>query len=130
MDRKYTCTISYGKLCIPVYRVYAQPLVGVRQIPESLFTGRANSLFALEVDVEVFGNNFLPAYTDGDNSQVVATDSMKNFVLRQSLAFTGSTMEELLAFLGKHFLATYEQMQSLRLTAREMPFLPTLSADG
>ena len=130
MDRKYTCTISYGKLCIPVYRVYAQPLVGVKPIPESPFTGRANTLFALEVDVEVFGNNFLPAYTDGDNSQVVATDSMKNFVLRQSLAFTGSTMEALLAFLGKHFLTTYEQMHSLRLTARELPFLPTLSADG
>ncbi|HEY3991656.1 MAG TPA: urate oxidase [Ktedonobacteraceae bacterium] len=124
MDRNYTCTISYGKLRIPVYRVYAHSLVGINPIPESAFTARANTLFALEVDVEVFGNNFLPAYTEGDNSQVVATDSMKNFVLRQALAFTGSTLEDLLAWLGKRFLTTYEQMQSLRLTARELPFAP------
>ena len=124
MDRNYTCTISYGKLRIPVYRVYAHPLVGVSAIPESGFTGRANTLFALEVDVEVFGDNFLPAYTAGDNSQVVATDSMKNFVLRQSLAFTGSTLEDLLVLLGERFLTTYAQMQSLRLTARELPFTP------
>lgn len=125
MERNYTCSISYGKLCIPVYRVYAHPLVGVKPIPESRFTGRPNTLFALEVDVEVFGDNFLPAYIEGDNSNVVATDSMKNFVLRQSLAFAGSTLEELLVFLGQNFLATYAQMQSLRLTARELPFLPT-----
>jgi len=124
MDRQYTCSISYGKLRIPLYRVYAQPLVGIRPIPESRFTGRSNTLLALEVDVEVFGNNFLPAYTAGDNRNVVATDSMKNFVLRQALAFEGSTLEALLAFLGERFLVTYEQMESLRLTARELPFLP------
>src|SRR3984893_17309935 len=130
MDRNYTCSISYGKLRIPVYRVHAHPLVGISSIPESGFAGRANTLFALEVDVEVFGNNFLPAYTEGDNSNVVATDSMKNFVLRQSLAFTGSTLEELLVFLGECFLTTYVQMQSLRLTVRELPFLPADSADS
>jgi len=124
IDRKYTCSISYGKLRIPVYRVYAQPLAGINVIPESRFTGRANTLFALELDVEVFGNNFLPAYTEGDNSNVIATDTMKNFVLRQSLAFDGATLEELLAFLGERFLETYAQIQSLRLTARELPFLP------
>lgn len=126
MERNYACSISYGKLCIPVYRVYAHPLVGISPIPESRFTGRPNTLFALEVDVEVSGDNFLPAYIEGDNSNVVATDSMKNLVLRQSLAFEGSTLEELLIFLGERFLITYTQMQSLRLTARELPFLPTL----
>lgn len=129
MDRNYACSISYGKFCIPVYRVHAHPLVGISPIPESRFSGRTNTLLALEVDVEVFGDNFLPAYTTGDNSNVVATDSMKNFVLRQALAFTGSTLEELLAFLGECFLATYAQMQSLRLTARELPFVPTPLSD-
>lgn len=123
MDRKYTCSISYGKLRVPLYRVYAQPLEGVRAIPESRFIGRSNTLFAAEVDVEVFGSNFLAAYTAGDNSNVVATDSMKNFVLRQALAFKGTTLEALLAFLGERFLLTYEQMESLRLSARELPFV-------
>ncbi|HMO59259.1 MAG TPA: urate oxidase [Roseiflexaceae bacterium] len=114
--------ISYGKLAIPVYRVYATPLSGVAAIPESAFSGRPNILFALEVDVEVFGDNFLPAYTRGDNSQVVATDSMKNFVLRETLAYQGATIEGLLAELGHKFLATYPQMHGLRLSGRELPF--------
>ncbi len=124
MSQNYTFTISYGKLRVPLYRVYAQPLTNIPAIPESKFTGRANTIFALEVDVEVFGNNFLSAYTEGDNSKVVATDSMKNFILRQALTFEGSTLEELLDLLGQRFLLTYPQMESLRLTARELPFLP------
>jgi urate oxidase len=125
-------TISYGKLRIPVYRVYAQPLSGIPPIPESQFTGRKNTLFALEIDVEVFGNNFLPAYTQGDNRNVVATDSMKNFVLRQALDFAGATQEEFLSMLGNRFLQTYVQMESIRLTARELPFntVPVPQQDG
>src|SRR5919197_2978807 len=114
--------ISYGKAQIPVYRVYATPLSGLRPVPESPFVGRANTVLALWVDVEVFGDNFLPAYTQGDNSSVVATDSMKNFVLTQALAYDGSTLEGFLDFLGRRFLATYPQMQALRLSATEQPF--------
>ncbi len=120
-DKQYS-EISYGKMRVPVYRVYATPLTDISPIPESSFTGRANILFALEVDVEVFGNNFLPAYTHGDNSNVVATDSMKNFVLRKALEYEGATIEGYLAQLGRHFLETYDNMESLRLSARELPF--------
>jgi urate oxidase len=102
--------------------VYATPLAGLTPIPESQFTGRSNTLFALEIDVEVFGDNFLPAYTHGDNSNVVATDSMKNFVLQQALVYTGATLEGFLNLLGHQFLALYPQMQSLRITGRERPF--------
>ncbi|HKC74090.1 MAG TPA: urate oxidase [Chloroflexota bacterium] len=114
--------ISYGKAQIPLYRVYATPLAGLTPVPESGFVGRANTVLALRVDVEVFGDNFLPAYTQGDNSSVVATDSMKSFVLAQALAYDGSTLEGFLDFLGRRFLATYPQMQALRLAAREQPF--------
>jgi urate oxidase len=103
--------------------VYARPLAGVTPIPESAFTGRSNTLFGAEVDVEVFGDNFLPAYTQGDNSSVVATDSMKNFIFQQALAFEGSTLEGLLDWLGRQFLVNYPQMQSLRVTGRELPFV-------
>jgi urate oxidase len=114
--------ISYGKAQIPVYRVYATPLAGLRPIPESPFVGRANTVLALRVDVEVFGDNFLPAYTQGDNTSVVATDSMKNFTLAQALTYNGATLEGFLDFLGRRFLATYPQMQALRLSATEQPF--------
>ena len=117
-----SATIRYGKRQVTVYRTYAQPLQGITPIPESAYTGRDNTLFAVDVDVEVFGDNFLPAYTEGDNSNVVATDTMKNFVMHQALAYQGSTMEGFLAFLGEQFLATYPQMQRLRLTGKEQPF--------
>ena len=115
-------TISYGKARVPVYRVYANPLVGITPIPESSFTGRANTLFAVQIDVEVFGDNFLPAYTRGDNSGVVATDSMKNFIIQHALAFQGSTIESFLDQLGRSFLSTYSQMERLKVTGRELAF--------
>lgn len=124
MNTEHTYDISYGKARVPVYRTYATPLSGVPPLPESSFTGRKNILFAAEVDVEVFGQNFLPAYTQGDNSRVVATDTMKNFILQQALVFNGSTLEAFLALLGHQFLATYPIMEQVRLTGREIVFEP------
>lgn len=121
-EDQYSYEISYGKLYVPVYRMNAQPMHGVKPVPESPFRDTPNILFAAEIDLEVFGNNFLPAYTRGDNSMVVATDSMKNFILRESLNYSGSTLEGLLNFLGSGFLNTYSQMQALRITGRELAF--------
>ena len=115
-------SISYGKAAVSVYRTYARPLTGVPAIPESLFTGRGNNLFACEVTIEVFGEDFLPAYTEGDNRNVVATDTMKNFILQQALAYEGATLEGFLLFLGDQFLGTYPGMERLRLTGVEQPF--------
>lgn len=119
----YDYTVSYGKRRVPVYRVRATPLTGVTAIPESPFTGRDNTVFALEVDVEVTAGDFLASYTRGDNAGLVATDSMKNFILRQALAFEGATLEGFLDFLGHGFLTTYPQIRALRLTGRELPFV-------
>lgn len=132
MSDDFAYTISYGKLAVPFYRTHALPLTGLRPIPESAYTGCDNVLFAAEMDVEVFGENFLPAYTQGDNSRVVATDSMKNFVLRQALDYDGATLEGFVNTLGRRFLDTYADMEALRLTARELPFtpVPVPNADG
>jgi len=115
-------TIRYGKVQVSTYRTYARPLAGVSPIPESSFRGRDNILLAADVDVEVLGENFLPAYTRGDNSNVVATDTMKNFVHRSTLDYDGGTHEGLITFLGERFLATWPHMERLRLRARELPF--------
>jgi len=115
-------TITYGKAAVPVYRAYGTPLEGLAPVPESAFTGRDNTLTAVEVDVEVFGEHFLPAYTEGDNSAVVATDSMKNFILHHGLRYDGSTLEGFLAELGHGFLDTYADMEALQLTGRELRF--------
>jgi urate oxidase len=118
----YRYEIGYGKKRIPVYRTSARPLEGVLPIPESPFTGRGNALLAAEIDVDVYGDDFLPAYTRGDNAMVVATDSMKNFVIRETLAFEGATLEGLCFSLAVRFAETYPQLRSLRVTSRELPF--------
>lgn len=114
--------MQYGKAAVAVYRTHAQPLTGLTPIPESAFTGRPNTLFAVELEVKVLGDNFLAAYTEGDNENVVATDSMKNFVHEMALQFQGATLEAFFHFLGRRFLATYSQMQSVRISGRELPF--------
>ncbi len=65
---RFRYEVSYGKQGVPVYRVFAAPLRDVPPIPESPFTGRDNDLLACEISVEVFGDEFLPAYTHGDNA--------------------------------------------------------------
>ena len=122
--------ISYGKRKVPFYRVHGTPLLGVTPIPESPFTGRSNILVAAEVDIEVFGTEFLPAYTSGDNRNVVATDSMKNIILKEALAYDGATLEGYLAHVGRHFIATYGQVSDIALSIRELPFPAALVPDG
>lgn len=128
-SQPYAFEVSYGKQGVPVYRVHAQPLEVV-PIPESPFTGRPNALLAASIDLEVFGDDFLPAYTHGDNSMIVATDSMKNFIIRESLSFEGATLEGLLHHLGTGFSTTYEQLHTLRMTGRQLPFSGGSVPDG
>ena len=116
--------ITYGKAVVPVYRHGAAPLADLLAVPESSFAGRANALFAALITVEVSGENFLPSYTQGDNSMVVATDSLKNLVLRESGTWTGATLESLLHHLGGLLLGGYPQMESLRMEGEEIRFEP------
>ena len=98
-------TISYGKEAVSVYR-----------------TDGVRSLLGAAVSIEVFGENFMPAYTEGDNSLVVATDTMKNFVHANALDYDGGDLEGLLVLLGERFLATYEHVERIAIRGRELPF--------
>ncbi len=126
--------IYYGKADVATYRTYGTPLEGVTEIPESSFTGRSNVLLAASIEVQVLGTAFMAAYTEGDNRLVVATDTMKNFIHRESLAFDGATLEEWLLFIGRRFLETYPHMERLRVSGVEIPFepapVPSLAGDG
>ena len=97
--------ISYGKLSVPVHLV------------------RGERLLAADVSMEVLGQGFLPAYTVGDNTAVVATDTMKNVILRRAHEYDGATLEGLLHDLGRGFLATYPEMEGLHLWAVQQPWV-------
>lgn len=123
--------ISYGKGNIALYRSYAAPLTGVTPIPESSYTGQTNGLLASDVTVEVFGETFMAAYTHGDNSQVVPTATMTNFILQKARQFTGATQEGLLYYLAQQMLVQYPQMESLRISGKELPFVAApITDDG
>lgn len=120
--------IRYGKAEVTVYRTHATPLRGLTRIPESAFEGRDNLIFGARVDVEILGTGFLAAYTDGDNRNVVATDTMKNFVYATALEFTGATHEAFAAVLARRFLETWPHLESLRVSCEELPFTQHSSA--
>jgi urate oxidase len=98
--------IHYGKAEISFYRAHT-----------------TRPLFAARITVDVFGDNFLPAYTEGDNRNVVATDTLKNFVYAMALEYSGATHESFAAFLARRFLETYPQMQRVAIFSRELPFV-------
>lgn len=120
--------MSYGKGDVFAYRTYLKPLTGIKQIPESPFTGRNNILFGANVKVEVGGKAFLPSFTEGDNGLIVATDSMKNFIQRHLGSYDGTTMEGFLKYVAESFLNKYPQIETVRLIGEEVPFNTTTTA--
>lgn len=123
--------ITYGKANVSFYRTYARPLTGLTPIPESPFVGRPNILFAYDAEVLVLDQTLAPAYTEGDNSLVVATDTMKNFIHQVAIEFAGATLEEYLLFLGRRFFQTWSHVSTLRLAGRELPYpAATVPAEG
>jgi urate oxidase / 2-oxo-4-hydroxy-4-carboxy-5-ureidoimidazoline decarboxylase len=128
MDR----AMYYGKGDVFAYRTYVKPLVGVRRIPESNFSGRTNIVFGINAKVSVGGKDFLSSFTEGDNSVVVATDSMKNFIQRHLASYQGCTIEGFLSYVAKSFLEKYSQMETVKIVGEELPFeaATALSPDG
>lgn len=116
-------TLYYGKGDVLSYRTYASPLA-VSAIAESDFTGCGNVIFAHNIKFSVSGGSLLSSFTEGDNSLVVATDSMKNFILRQSADYEGSTTEGLLAFISERFLERYPHIDEIEISADRIPFDP------
>ncbi|TVY07290.1 urate oxidase [Paenibacillus cremeus] len=123
-------TMYYGKGDVLVYRTFAAPLTAVAPIPESGFSGHDNVIFAMNVKIAVRGDAFLPSFTEGDNSMVVATDSMKNLILRHAADFTGSTIEGFLYHICGTFLHKYSQMSAIEISADRIPFEMLQVPDG
>ncbi|MEW9676050.1 factor-independent urate hydroxylase [Lentibacillus sp. L22] len=114
--------MHYGKKDVFVYRTYAKPLTA-DPIPESNFTKRDNIIFGVDVQVALYGD-FLHNYIEGDNTNLVATDSMKNFIQRQAGEFEYSTIDGFLAEIAKRFIAKYPQINQVVISGQEVPFGP------
>jgi urate oxidase / 2-oxo-4-hydroxy-4-carboxy-5-ureidoimidazoline decarboxylase len=96
--------VSYGKGAVSAYRI------------------EGDRLFAAEITLTIGDEVFIPSYTTGDNSLVIATDSMKNFIHKVALDYTGDTLEALLNEIADRFLDRYEHVETANLSANELEF--------
>jgi urate oxidase / 2-oxo-4-hydroxy-4-carboxy-5-ureidoimidazoline decarboxylase len=81
-------------------------------------------VFGANVLLLLYGETFWKTYTEGDNSSLIATDSMKNFIQRETINFTGNDLEEYCGFLGEMFLAKYLHVEGLQISASSIPYAP------
>ena len=102
----------YGKGDVLVYR-----LDRAGQTPP----GRS-PVFGANVLMLIYGDSFWPTYETGDNTGLIATDSMKNFIQRETLHFPEYDLDSYAGFLANRFLAKYPQVEGVQLTATEVPY--------
>ena len=79
-------------------------------------------VFGASITILIYGDAFWSTYTTGDNTGLIATDSMKNFVQREILNFEGSDLEDCCRFLGAKFLDLYPQVEGVQMAAAEIPY--------
>ena len=102
----------YGKGDVTVYRLHRDA-----DVPEGCCP-----VFGANVLMLLYGDAFWPTYTTGDNTSLIATDSMKNFIQRETLNYTGFDLESYCRFLCEKFLATYPQTAGAQVSASEIPY--------
>jgi urate oxidase len=103
----------YGKGDVIVYRLHRDGEVPPGQSP----------VFGANVRMLVYGDAFWPTYTTGDNTGLIATDSMKNFIQRETMNCPAPDLEGYCRFLADTFLATYPQVEGVQVSAEEIPYV-------
>src|SRR5690349_21476276 len=102
----------YGKGDVTVYRLNRDGKTPTGQSP----------VFGANVKMLVYGDAFWPTYSTGDNTGLIATDSMKNFIQRETLNYTGGDLEDYCRFLASRFIETYPQVEGVQVSAVEIPY--------
>jgi urate oxidase len=81
-----------------------------------------SAVFGANVLILIYGDAFWQTYTTGDNTDLIATDSMKNFIQRETMNFTGDDLESYCRFLAEKFLGTYPQVEGAQVSASRIPY--------
>jgi urate oxidase len=102
----------YGKDDVIVYRLNRDGQTPPGQSP----------VFGANVLMLIYGDAFWSTYQTGDNTGLIATDSMKNFIQRETMNFTGYDLNSYARFLATLLLETYPQVEGVQLTATEIPY--------
>ena len=102
----------YGKGDVIVYRLNR----------DGITLDQQSAVFGASVKMLLYGDAFWPTYTTGDNTGLIATDSMKIFIQRETLNYADSDLEGYCCFLATKFLDTYPQVEGLQVSASEIPY--------
>jgi urate oxidase / 2-oxo-4-hydroxy-4-carboxy-5-ureidoimidazoline decarboxylase len=102
----------YGKGNVIAYRLNRDGNTPAGQSP----------VFGASVLMLLYGAAFWPTYITGDNSALIATDSMKNFIQRETMNFDGYDLEGYCRFLAVKFVDRYSQVEGLQVSAVEIPY--------
>jgi urate oxidase len=97
---------------------YGKARVRVMKI---LREGPVHTLKDVEVAAYLKGD-FASSYTSGDNSKVVATDTIKNTINVFAKQHLGEEIERFGLILGEHFLTRYEQVREAEIQILERPW--------
>lgn len=97
---------------------YGKARVRVMKI---LRDGPVHTLKDLEVAAYLKGD-FAASYTSGDNSKVVATDTIKNTINVFAKQHLGEETERFGLILAEHFLTRYEQVHEAEIQVLERPW--------
>lgn len=97
---------------------YGKARVRVMKI---LREGPVHTLKDLEVAAYLKGD-FASSYTSGDNTKVVATDTIKNTINVFAKQHLAEEIERFGLILGEHFLARYEQVREVEIQITERPW--------
>ena len=102
----------YGKGDVIAYRLNRDGRVPAGRSP----------VFGASVLMLLYGDAFWPTYTSGDNTALIATDSMKNFIQRETMNFEGDDFEGYCRFLAEMFMRKYPQVEGIQVSADEIPY--------
>src|SRR5258708_2034764 len=91
----------YGKCDVIVYRLNR----------DGKGSAGGSPVFGANITILVYGDAFWQTYATGDNTGLIATDSMKNFVQREMRDYEGPDLEDCCRFLGAKFLDLYPQVE-------------------
>lgn len=81
-----------------------------------------SAVFGANVLILIYGEAFWPTYTTGDNTDLIATDSMKNFIQRETMNFVGDDLESYARFLAQKFLGLYPRVEGAQVSASRIPY--------
>lgn len=99
-----------------IHNAYGKSAVRLTKVVRD--RGPVHELFEIDAAVELEGD-FAAAYHDGDNRQVIATDTIKNTVYVVAKENDFASVEQFAVLLVRHFLKTYAHVTKATATLKQ-----------